>query len=610
MPSKIVVRGAWAVAAIALLIVALVVVLPFVASTQIVRNRIAQEISDWSGYRVVLRGAPRINVWPNFHAVLGNVEFQEWGKPESPPVLRAEQISIDLSAIAALSGNVSFSRLSVLRPVLRVKAEGEALPLPAAPGGGRMIRAIETVRRLVEANNGQTPSSAVPSDPLGTIEFREGRILIVGNDGERELVSSLGGKASWPALNRAGSVSARGIWRGESVGLELSADQPLTLFAGSTTRVTAALDASPLRFSFDGKVTPSGTGFVDGTASLSSPSLRRLLEWSETQIPPGAAVGTASIAGRVIGDKQRLKIENTQLSLGGHPGNGILEFSFGGKVPSIGGTLAFDSFDLHSFLSAFMRLPGEESQWSDPMDLEFSEQIAIDLRLSAAKATAGPVTLSQVAATAQIKDGLVAFDVSDASAFGGTIQAGFHVEHRDDGDRSEVRFLANDVEMRALSGLAGLARIEPQGKGSVSVLLEGPVGSWESLVQEAQGSITLKLGNGQIGGLDPAAFLDRTRSVGFFPLGDVPGGTLPVTAAEVKLGIRDGLARLEVARIQTPRNLVELGGVVSYVSGGLALSGQVSAKDAAADARPIAFFVGGSWEEPFVSPILSAQPGE
>ena len=63
-------RSIWVLA-----VLALVMVLPYFASTQIVRNRIAQEVSAWSGYRVAVRGAPSIEIWPTVGAVLPDVAF-------------------------------------------------------------------------------------------------------------------------------------------------------------------------------------------------------------------------------------------------------------------------------------------------------------------------------------------------------------------------------------------------------------------------------------------------------------------------------------------------------------------------------------------------------
>ena len=55
-------------------------------------------------------------------------------------------------------------------------------------------------------------------------------IITMAGGKEAELITGIAGNVSWAALNRAASLSATGIWRGENVALTLASDQPLILF--------------------------------------------------------------------------------------------------------------------------------------------------------------------------------------------------------------------------------------------------------------------------------------------------------------------------------------------------------------------------------------------
>lgn len=134
MPAPIVRKAIWALAAALLIAVIVLVSLPLVASTQIVRARIAQQLGEWSGYRVTLGSAPAIEVWPSFRAVLNDVSFV--APDGEQPVLEAEQAILDLSALAAIGGSVDFSRIELARPVLRISRRVGAVPLPTLPAAG------------------------------------------------------------------------------------------------------------------------------------------------------------------------------------------------------------------------------------------------------------------------------------------------------------------------------------------------------------------------------------------------------------------------------------------------------------------------------------------
>jgi AsmA protein len=622
MPLITVRRTIWAAAAAVFAAVLLAAALPLIASTQIVRNRITQEMGAWSGYRVILGQAPEIRVWPNFHATLNDVTLAEWGTDGRSPVIRAERVEIDLSAIAALRGEVAFSRVRIFRPTLYVQRYAADFYLPPAPSGGRIARSIQLARSTVKSNPGKPDPAALASDPFGTIEFSDGRIVTSVGGKDRELITGLSGNVSWPALNRAASLNATGIWRGENVTLNISSDQPLILFAGGNAPLNLGMKSAPLTVSFGGTANISEGAFIDGNVKFSSPSLRRVLEWSHANIPGKASIGSIAVSSKVSGNGQRLKFDHAEIALDGNPGIGALDVSLGSDIPGVSGTLAFDSIDLHSFLAAFTPFASLEDASINAASQ--SGPVNIDLRLSAVKATAGSVALANVAATAQVKQGLAVFDLSDASAFGGDLQAGIRIDRKPDGNHVELRFHATDMDGAQIAKAYGLGTLFPQATGSASLMLKGMGGDWQTVLDSGEGQISASFGAGTVPGIDLPAFIKRTKSAGFFPLSAVSKGTLAIDHLDLKANISGGVATLDKAEVKSGDQIISFAGLVPFVDRGLALSGTIypAPKPAAAgkeDAKPktdgaqpepavdprptAAFFVGGSWSAPYISPV-------
>lgn len=602
MPSSLVRKGIWAAAAIAVAAFLMLAALPFIASTQIVRDRIAIEMSAWSGYRVELGAAPDIEFWP-FRAILDNVTLSGWSDPSRKPVVVAERVEVELSALAALRGDIVFSGARLVRPTLRLAPTGGRMQLPASPGGGRIARSVEIARAVVGANPVDPDVRALPNDTFGAIEFVDGRITLARGDADQEVVTGLAGNVNWPALDRGGSLSATGIWRGESVAIDATTSKPLILFAGGAAPLTVKLKAAPANLSFDGTANLSGDTFFEGPMTFSSPSLRRMLEWSTAGTTPGPAIGAIAVSGKISGNGQRMKLEEAEVSLDENPGIGVLDVSFAEAVPTISGSLAFDALDLRSFLTAFTPL-NPENGTVDEIDAAFADRFNLDLRLSASTANAGAIKLAEVAATAQIKPGLAAFDISDSRAFGGTIQTSIRLDRQPGSNLVEVRLLATDIDGAMLAAANKTAKVVPTGRGTVSVILKGPGKSWEELLKTGDGSITASFGQGTIPNFDIAAFLDRLKKGDFFPLGDVTKGTLPVTSVELKATIAKGIAHIDRAEAKAAPQTITLAGLVPTIGGGLALSGTVTtaAQDANMPPSLAGFFVGGSWLSPFIAP--------
>ncbi|TIV27895.1 MAG: AsmA family protein, partial [Mesorhizobium sp.] len=279
MPSSLIRRGVWAIGVAVLVIALAVAALPLIASTRIVRDRIAWELSAWSGFRVTIDGSPRIEVWPKFRAILSDVTLSQWTETDAPPVVEADRVEVDLSAMAALQGDVAFSTARLVRPTIRVQRMANGFYLPPLPTGGRITRSIDTARGVVAANPQKPDLGRLPSDPFGTVEFRDGRVVTTADGKDTEILSSLSGQVNWEAMNSDASLTATGIWRGETVQLDFSSAKPLVLFAGGAAPVTLSSKAAPATFSFDGTASMSDNAYLDGQAKFAAPSLRRVLEW-------------------------------------------------------------------------------------------------------------------------------------------------------------------------------------------------------------------------------------------------------------------------------------------------------------------------------------------
>jgi AsmA protein len=388
----------------------------------------------------------------------------------------------------------------------------------------------------------------------------------------------------------------------------------LLLLAGGTTPLTIAFRSAPANFLFDGTASLADNAYFDGRASFSTPSMRRMLEWSRADVLHGSAIGAIGIESRVMGTTERVRFEDAEITLDGNPGSGALDLLLTGKSPAVSGTLAFDNIDLGAFLSAFTPLEPSGGTGLGVIDANFANLINLDLRLSAARATAGSIALADVAATARVNDGLAAFDISDAKAFGGAIQTGLRFDRKAQGTHVEMRLLASEIDGGAFGSAAGMTRFVPSGRGTASIILNGQGTSWDALLEHASGSISASFGSGALSGIDMEGFLTRAREGGFFALEEVSDGAFPIDALDFKASVSDGVATIERAEARSSLHRVVLSGKVPYTGRGLALSGKIEPGQQAAreagEATGPSFFVGGSWNAPFISPAEAGPPPE
>ena len=595
----------------ALLVLALIFIaaLPWIASTQIVRDRIAYELSFWSGYRVSLGEAPEFSVWPVFRANLSDVTFHEWAAPSAPPVLEADEIAVSLSAFAALRGKIVLSTITMHRPLLRLDASKSNFEFPASPGGGRMARAIETTRRLIADNPSGPDIANLPADAFATVEFSDGRIVLV-NGKEHEEITQLNGRINWPALNRNAQMNATGVWQNENIIVEATASAPLLLIAGASSALKFTFKSGIVETSFDGTANLSGDTYFDGQATFSSPSMQKLLDWSNL---PAASVAPAepfSVASTVQGNAKRLRLDSATITFGQNSGRGVLDLAVVGDQPSVSGTLAFDKVDLQAFLSAFVPLISGTGSIYDKIDVGFGEYLALDMRFSAVSATLGNIVFSDVAATAQVQNGLATFDVFDATAFNGDMQAGLRIDMTGQQKSVEMRLMANNVDAQALAKAAGSERLTPQGRANISIILKGNGNDWNTAMGNAEGSVSASMGQGSLGGIDLAKFRQRWQAGDFFSLSEVGDGSLPLRNLDFKAKVVGGVARIEKADLMLDaQEVLSIDGIIPYFGRALALSGHfstVTPEGVISDEVELPFFIGGAWDSPFIAPVITS----
>jgi AsmA protein len=618
MPTPLLRRSLWALAVVAGVILLAMLVLPYAASTRLVRDRIAHELSEWSGFDVAIAAAPEISVWPDLQANLTGVSLSRPGGGGTAPTITAERVEIELSALAALGGEVDFSRARFIKPTIRIEGKTERGSVAgtdrALSNGGRIAKAIETARQIVAENRAAPDTRRLPAEKFGAVEFSDGEVIEGSGATETVIVSNLAGKIGWEELNGRANATAAGTWRGERFTLDLGSANPLLFLGGAAAPVTMNLKSAPANLSFDGTASLGENPYVDGRMSFSAPSVRRILEWSRTGLLHESTIGSVAMESRVMGDAQRLRFEEAEIALDGKPARGALDLLLTGRLPMVAGTLAFDTLDLRAFLSAFT--PLEPSAGSGPgiIDADFASQLNLDLRLSAAHATVGTIALADLAATARVDEGLAAFDISDASAFGGNIQAGLRFDRKAAGSQVEMRLLASDVEGGAFGAAAGLTRLGPAGRGTVSVILKGDGSSWDALLAHANGSFSASFGQGGLSGVDIDGLLARAKDGAPFALAEAAADASPIDALELKANISNGTATIERAELRSPLHRISFAGVAPLASGELDLSAiagppQQATAQAAEPADATAFRIGGPWNAPIVTPT-AAPAGE
>ncbi|WP_036582195.1 AsmA-like C-terminal region-containing protein, partial [Brucella anthropi] len=183
--------------------------------------------------------------------------------------------------------------------------------------------------------------------------------------------------------------------------------------------------------------------------------------------------------------------------------------------------------------------------------------------------------MTGVAAAVQIRGGRAIFDIGDAKAFNGIMQANVQIVRDLKSASGELRFNASDIDSSQFFTALGFDKPFVSGKGNVSLFMKGPANRWSGLLTNAQGNVSIQLNNGQMQGFAVQDFLTKAQSQRFFALERKENVALAFNRLDVKANLSDGVATLENARLDTSDGTLTLAGIVPFVDRSLALSGEV-----------------------------------
>ncbi len=619
----------------------LLAVAPFIVSTDAIRIRVAQEISAWTGYSVELRQAPRLSVFPVLRASLNGVTLSKLTEQGQKPLMSADRIDVELSPLDAIMGHISFSETQIVRP--HVNLEGPVsnfsqLLDAIANSNGRLGTAIRAQRALMQSTaDKNAQATGQTSQPFGRVVVRDGSVAFNRPGSEPEItndeqISEVNATLEWPRTSSAATLKGSAKWRDETSQFSLTAAQALPLLAGGTSDVTASLTANPLSLTFQGKANISKDRFFEGQLTAKTPSLSSAVRW--LSLPPIAGsseIGTFSLNSTITAMPTRVKFADVEMTANDNPAKGVIEIGLEQEQPAVTGTLAFEKLDLRRLFSTFIPLPDRggrspserDNPNRDIVNTSFIDHAEVDLRLSAQNATAGPVAMTSVAAAVQIRGGRAIFDIGDAKAFSGVLQANVQIVRDLKRASGELRFNATDIDSSQFFTALGFEKPFISGKGNVSLFMKGPANRWSGLLANAQGNVSIQLNNGQMQGFAVQDFLAKAQSQRFFALERKDNVALAFNRLDVKANLSDGVATLENAKLNTSDGILTLAGIVPFVDRSLALSGEVvfpnsqprQQQEGSTDGEdnqqptappparlPLNFFVGGSWDRPFISP--------
>jgi AsmA protein len=563
----------------------------YLISPDTVRTEVLHRIRAATGLDPQLGGQVSVSLFPK-----GRVSFSDvvLGDPERP-ALKADRLTARLRFFPLLVGRVEIADVSLEKPTIAIDIERD--------GGSNWSALIDALARAQKprAHHGIAGFSEMRIDG-GTVLLRkdEGRTV--------ETLYAVDLSLAWPSITRSFGATGHFVWHGEKVDVSVALADFAAALAGSRSGVKLRLSGAPLKAAFEGAFSIKPTLKVEGTLAADATSLRRALTWAGHEPLPGGGFGPFAIKAQTTVTGNSISLSGVNVELDGNSAEGVLAFSSEGRQ-TLQGTLASETLDLSPYISTIRLSTANQHAWNDArLTPDGLNGLDFDLRLSAANVTMGSARFGRTAIGASLRAGKLMISIGEALAYGGVIKGSMALTNFEAGVDFKSQFQFADVDLEACLGqLFGLRRLE--GKGTMSMALEGAGDSVLAMTRTLGGTATLTGRDGAIAGINVEQLLRRLERRPLSGGGEFRTGRTPYDRIDVNLRIAQGTVEVQDMKVESAAVRLALAGTASIPERELDLKGTAALAVASrAGAQPfgLPFVVQGAWNDPIMLPDAEA----
>jgi AsmA protein len=557
-----------------------------------VREAVKAQIRSVTGLDPVLSGEVTVSLFPGGLVRFNDVSLGDRGSHTA--ALSADQLVVRLRFFPFLIGRIEIADVTLVRPTVAIAF--------AENGSSNWSNHLEVLARALRPSQTQAAS-------FSEIRITDGTILLQDHDFRTsETLTNVEFALAWPSISKSLTATGRLAWHDQALDATVSLTDFVAALTGERSGIKLRISGALLRLAFDGSMSNVPTLRMEGTLAADTASLRDTLRWAAQLSPPEGGFGRFALKAQTNVVGANISLSSVNVELDGNAGEGVLTYVNDGRR-MLQGTLAAEAIDLSAYLATVRLLTGTDRSWNRmPLTLDGLNGVDADLRLSAARVTAGSVKFGRTAAAANLRGGNLTVAIGESQAFGGVVKGSFGLANSAGNADLKAQLQFSDVDLdQSLGELIGVRRIE--GKGDISFAVDSAGASVYDLAKGLNGTANLTSRKGALTGLNIEQLLKRLDRNPLSGRNDLRGGKTPYDLFAISLKITQGSANIEDMRIEAPPVRLALAGSASIPTRELDLRGTASlmssvARDTVTFELP--FVVQGPWADPILWPDAQA----
>ncbi|HEU0016819.1 MAG TPA: AsmA family protein [Methyloceanibacter sp.] len=502
-------------------------------------DRVAAELSAWTGGEVKFTGPVRVSFLPDV-SVRGRIELEDSKRLPAVQSLVAREAKVSLDLVDLLRGRITIDALRLLKPYITLRDSATAAATPVAASQSLF-------------------TTLLAGAPVRVLHVRKGRIILPCERGcaIKEIYAHLDAGKETGAVSGFGSF----LYKDSTVRYSLESGSVTATGRAESFPVALTLTSKPFRVRLNGTASNT-TGFtIDGDMQAEIDDGRRFFKWIGIRIPDGDSLRGFSAAGAFHLAGSTLTFDDGTFTLDGNKAVGLLALTASKPRPRVEGTLAFDRLVLDPYLGSAKpsegKQPAPDSAVPFPFNRPLLQFIDADLRISAAAIDAGALKLGRGGFTITAKQGAVASEVGELELCGGSADGRLNVDLAQ--AKKQINLVANLADIAIDTCLEPLAPVRISGTGTVKTELASEGIDYSQLTGNLSGTLKVEAKDGAVP-VDFARLATGSTSISAEGWSRDATTAFDLLDADCKLG--SGHVWCQSLSMQTPRGTISGSGDV------------------------------------------------
>ena len=274
-PSQL--RWKWLLFGLLAVLILVIALIPWlIGDTSRFGDRVAAELSAWTGGEVKFTGPVRVSFLPDV-SVRGRIELEDSKRLPAVQSLAAREAKVSLDLVDLLRGRITIDALRLLKPHITLRDSAMATAAPA---------------------NAQTLfTTLLGGAPVRVLHVRKGRIMLPGERGGtiKEIYAHLDAGKETGAVSGFGSFT----YKDTTVRYSLESGSVTATGGAESFPVALTLTSRPFRARLSGTASNTAGFTIDGDMQAEIDDGRRFFKWIGIRIPDGDSLKGFSAAGAV-----------------------------------------------------------------------------------------------------------------------------------------------------------------------------------------------------------------------------------------------------------------------------------------------------------------------